>query len=93
MGSTFTSLAQRQRWEAINREDERQRDAAIAAARRVVARKIVMTLVDDIVSEIIRPGPIAEERECYDMAHELRAIIPRLEELVTAIINVNHGVQ
>lgn len=88
-----TSPAAREKWEAINRQAEIQRDAIIAADRRLVARKIVMTLVDDIVNEIIRPGPIAEERECYDMAHELRAIIPHLEELVTAIINVNHGVK
>jgi hypothetical protein len=48
--------------------------------------------VDRIVAEIIRPGPKPEERECYVMAGELRAITADLEELTKQVIDVNGGV-
>lgn len=37
--------------------------------------------------------PKPEERECYEMAGELRAMIPYLEALVKQIIDVNEGVE
>jgi len=53
----------------------------------------VMAITDKIVNEIIRPGPKPEERECYEMAGETRALNPELEELVKQIIDVNDGVK
>lgn len=60
--------------------------------RKQIAMKITMAVVDRIVNEIIRPGPKPEERECYVMAGELRAITPEIEKLVRQIIDVNDGV-
>jgi hypothetical protein len=37
-----------------------------------LAGKITTVVIDQIVKDIIRPGPAPEERECYDMAKELR---------------------
>lgn len=68
-------------------------DARIEDVRRRVAAKIVMALVDKVVADIIRPGPSPEERECYEMAGEVRAIVPDLEELVTRIFNTEDGVE
>jgi hypothetical protein len=67
-------------------------DKAISAGRNEMAMKITMAVVDRVVNEIIRPGPKPEERECYVMAGELRAITPELETLVRQIIDVNDGV-
>lgn len=61
-------------------------------ARQELAAKITMAVVDRVVNEIIRPGPKPEERECYVMAEELRAIAPELEALTRQIIDVNDGV-
>lgn len=52
-----------------------------------------MAVVDKVVADIIRPGPSPEERECYEMAGEVRAIVPDLEELVTRIFNTEDGVE
>lgn len=93
MGISY--FASKEEREAAARAGQRQRDqesARIAAARREVAAKIVMSVVDKIVLEIVRPGPKPEERECYVMAGELRAIVPELEELAKQIIDVNDGV-
>jgi hypothetical protein len=65
----------------------------IANKRRELAAKIIMVTVDRIVAQIIRPGPKPEERECYVMAGELRAIVPDLEELAKQVIDVNDGVE
>jgi hypothetical protein len=51
-----------------------------------------MTIVDKIINDIVRPGPIPEERECYEMAGEIRALIPELEVLTKHIIDNNCGV-
>lgn len=79
--------------------DQRRRAVLDDAAKKIsddrmrLAGKIVMVVVDKIVNEIIRPGPVAEERECYDMAGELRSIVPALEELAKSVIDVNEGVE
>ena len=57
-------------------------------ARMTLADKIVMALTDKISAELIRPGPVAEERECYEMARELREMGPDLNKLVAAILTV-----
>lgn len=77
-------------------QDQRQRDAERTKlrddARQELAAKIAIAVVDRIVNEIIRPGPKPEERECYVMAEELRAIKPAIEDLARQIIDVNDGV-
>lgn len=57
--------------------------------RQELAAKIAMATIDRIVNEIIRPGPKPEERECYVMAEELRAIRPEIEALARSIIDVH----
>lgn len=75
------------------RELEKQENDRVAGARRELAAKIVMAMVDKIVADIVRPGPLPEERECYEMAGELRAAVPELEELAKKIIDVEDGVE
>ena len=58
------------------------------AKRMALADKIVMAVVDKIAADIIRPGPVAEERECYVMAEELREHTKPLSKLVAAILAV-----
>jgi hypothetical protein len=70
---------ERQRVERLNKEDAR---------RKRFAQKIVTVVVDKVVNEIIRPGPKPEERECYDVAHEIRELSPELVNLVTDVIKV-----
>lgn len=77
-------------------QEERTREAERKKlrnnARQELAAKIAIAVVDRIVNEIIRPGPKPEERECYVMAEELRAIKPAIEDLARQIIDVNDGV-
>ena len=93
MGMNFSSVSERRGWERIRKENQKEEDARTAAKRRELAGKIVMVVVDRIVHDIVRPGPKPEERECYVMAAELRAITSDLEELVKKIIDVNEGVE
>jgi hypothetical protein len=90
MGHSYPTAEQRR---ISNERWEREQDERVEAVRKELAGKIVMVAVDRIVAEIIRPGPKPEERECYVMAAELRAITPDLEELVKQIIDVNDGVE
>ena len=73
----------------LNRE-QREADARIALQREDIAKKLVMVLTDSIVNDIVRPGPMPEERECYDMAHEVREHRPSLIELALAVLNAEH---
>lgn len=86
MGMYFGSAKERREYEERRKLREDQEEAAVEDARRKFAAKIVMTVVDKIITDIIRPGPVAEERECYEMAGEVRAMVPDLEEIVTKII-------
>lgn len=93
MGQSYFSNAQSRRdREQHQRDEATAKEARIADERSKLAAKIVMAVVDKIVAEIIRPGPKPEERECYEMAGELRALIPDLETLAKEIIDVNDGV-
>lgn len=75
-------------------DEKKSREAArIEDERRRIVAKITMALVDKIVSDIIRPGPHPEERECYEMAGEVRAIVPDLEALAKRIIDAEDGVE
>lgn len=66
--------------------------AYVDDGRRRVAAKIVMAIVDKLVNDVVRPGPVPEERECYEMAGEVRALVPDLETLVKHILDVEGGV-
>lgn len=79
-----------------NERIERECREALAAekakeekARNALAAKIVMVVTDQIVRDIIRPGPVAEERECYDMAQELRDHDVALKRLVASVLKVS----
>lgn len=36
------------------------------------AMKLATIAIDNIITDIVRPGPKPEERECYDVANEIR---------------------
>ncbi len=95
--SYFSSAAERrdylQECKAAADQNNAREQARIEDARRQLAAKIVMAIVDKVVNEIVRPGPVAEERECYEVAGELRALSPDLEALAKQIIDVNDGVE
>lgn len=94
MGRSYFATVREERAYQREIEDENAKEAArIEDERRKLAAKIVMATVDQIVNQIIRPGPKPEERECYEMAGELRAMIPDLEALAKQIIDVNEGVK
>lgn len=90
--SYFASAAARAASNEVIEQNNRQEEARRSDARRKVAAKIVMAVVDKIVADIVRPGPAPEERECYEMAGEVRAIVPDLEEIAKRILDVNDGV-
>jgi hypothetical protein len=78
------------------REYEREQSARLLAQtiaerekRMKLADKITMVLVDRINQVVVRPGPDPEERECYDMAQEIRDISPDLAALVEKILKVS----
>lgn len=71
------------------RSNSAKQGHADRAKRMALADKIVMAVVDNIAARIIRPGPVAEERECYVMAKELRDHGIELVELVAQILKVN----
>ena len=93
MGSSyFASPGDRRTREREIAAQADQALAQVAERRRQLAAKIVMAVIDKIVNEVVRPGPVPEERECYEMAGEIRALVPALEALAKQIIDVNHGV-
>lgn len=99
MGYSYSNSQEKRVHEASLRDrglddasKERAKKKAVSAGRNEMAMKIVMAVVDRVVNEIIRPGPKPEERECYVMAGELRAITPELETLVRQVIDVNDGI-
>lgn len=93
MGYSYSNPQEKKAHEAALRQREKAEAKELAAGRNEMAMKIVMAVVDRVVNEIIRPGPKPEERECYVMAGELRAITPELETLVRKIIDVNDGIR
>jgi hypothetical protein len=73
--------------------EEREREATATkrrdGIRQKLADRIVNVCIDTTVSQIIRPGPKPEERECYEVANELRAIKGQLVELVAEILRIS----
>jgi hypothetical protein len=94
--SYFATPSEKREWTArvqADRASAAEKEALrIAAERERLAAKIVMAVTDHIINKVVRPGPVPEERECYDMAGEVRAEAGDLETLVKAIIDVNKGV-
>jgi hypothetical protein len=86
MGTSYYASEETRAQLAVAQAAEREESAAL---RRRFAAKIVMAVTDQIVNQIIRPGPKPEERECYEMAGELRQLAPDLERLVAKIIKVH----
>lgn len=86
MGQRFATKAEKRRWD----EDLAQREEAKMKARLDLADKIIMVIVDKIVSELIRPGPATEERECYEMAQELRDMVPALKISIVEVLKVEN---
>lgn len=74
---------------AAQRKWEKEEDKRINSERMELADKIVMAVIDKIASDIIRPGPKPEERECYVMAKELREHSVELQKLVAAILKIS----
>ncbi len=57
--------------------------------REALAIKMAEVVIDRINAEIIRPGPDPEERECYDVARELRGFTAEIGDLIYKILD-NH---
>lgn len=52
-----------------------------------LAMKLATIAVDNIITDIVRPGPKPEERECYDVANEIRQFQPVIiDQIVKALI-------
>jgi hypothetical protein len=66
--------------EYLNRQERKK--------RMKLADKIVMVMVDRINQVVVRPGPDPEERECYDMAKEIRDLSPELAVLIAKVLKV-----
>jgi hypothetical protein len=58
-------------------------------ARKKLADRIVNVCIDMTVNQIIRPGPKPEERECYEVANELRAMKDQMVELVAEVLRIS----
>lgn len=94
MGVSYFASARERKAALAEARLQRDKEAArVDDERRKIAAQIVMTLVDKIIADIVRPGPSPEERECYEMAGEVRALTPELEEIAKRIIDVNDGVE
>lgn len=92
MGRTFSSPREEERYYAelhARQQAERVARKEAGEARRMeLAAKIAMVVIDKVNRDIIRPGPDAEERECYDMSQELRDISPDLQAIIAQVLGV-----
>lgn len=87
MGFSYSSEAERHEKAAALEAQHRERKDA----RVLVANKIAMVVIDLVSNNVIRPGPMAEERECYEMSQELRDMNPQIVDLILKIIDVEYG--
>lgn len=90
MGMSYAARAEmRQREERAVRDRQKLIEADRAEkALHDLAAKITMIVIDEINRVIVRPGPVAEERECYEMAQEVRDHDEQLTNLVADIIRI-----
>ena len=81
--------ARQREWDENARIEKASAEAIAERKRFDVAQKIAMMVVNKITNDLIRPGPVAEERECYEMAQELLDIKPALTELIRDILYID----
>lgn len=84
MGNSYSNISRPTPNNFLVNLDRRER-----RKRMKLADKLVMVMVDRIIQVIVRPGPHPEERECYDMAKEIRDISPDLTLLVSKVLKVH----
>jgi hypothetical protein len=91
MGYSYSNATSKEikAWENERIERNRQVVERKNEERMKLADKIAMVLVDRINQVVVRPGPDPEERECYDMAKEIRDLSPELAVLVAKVLKVN----
>ena len=95
MGSRIEHEYDKQESERIARDvaeasdRRRAKRMELAGAKRMeLVDKLVMVVIDRIVADLLRPGPKPEERECYEMAQELRDMAPELRDLIWQVLNI-----
>lgn len=87
MGRSYDSRAERL-------ADERRIRIELDAQEKIdkpyieVAERVAMVVIDQINNVIVRPGPVAEERECYQMAQEVRDHGEKLTQLIFDVLKV-----
>lgn len=89
MGFNFTNNFQA---EEYARKEAAQRGLETKARnrdRKKLADRIVNVCIDATVNQIIRPGPKPEERECYEMANELRALKDQMVATVEEVLRIS----
>jgi hypothetical protein len=94
MGHSYTGtdyeiakLKRKHAQEARERETEAEKHQT--RVRRKLADRIVNVCIDATVNQIIRPGPKPEERECYEMANELRATKDQMIDMVAEVLRIS----
>lgn len=85
MGTSYTN----EYYAAARTRSEAALKGAETKDRKRLADKIVTVCIDTTITQIIRPGPTPEERECYDVANELRAIKDQLVTLVAEVLRIS----
>lgn len=88
-GSDYEIAKLKRRHEQEAREREAEAEKRQASIRKKLADRIVNVCIDTTVNQIIRPGPKPEERECYEMANELRATKEQMVELVAEVLRIS----
>lgn len=61
----------------------------VAFNRMTLDAKVAMVLIDKLVADVVRPGPVPEDRQACDLSAEARGLRGELVELVTAVIDVD----
>lgn len=89
MGFNFTSRTEAEEYRREVAAENRRQTNARKAARKKLADRIVNVCIDTTVNQIIRPGPKPEERECYEMANELRATKEQMVDLVAEVLRIS----
>ncbi len=84
MGFNYHNRADRLKHEAELRDARKEIDER----RNNLAARIAMVVIDHVVSIVVRPGPMAEERECYEMAQEIRDRDESLTNLISDILKI-----
>lgn len=90
MGHNYhNDFAAEERYRREQAARQGQETKARNAARKKLADRIVNVCIDATVNQIIRPGPKPEERECYEMANELRAMKEQMIQTVAEVLRIS----